>query len=117
MTWSLLFHSNLIQPPGMMLRPAVFSLKVYRAEDIPQSMFVSLLLQTVKRMCPLEPHYAVVTKVRPLGKTQKASHELICENDVDRFSASFTKKVLCSIRVSRLVVRTNVLWWDLGKLS
>ena len=31
------FHSNLIQPPGMMLRPAVFDLRVFRAEDIPQS--------------------------------------------------------------------------------
>lgn len=91
MTGSSLFHSNLIQPPGMMLRPAVFSLKVYRAEDIPQSMFVSLLLQTVKRMCSLEPHDAVVTKVRLLGNTQKASHELICENDVHRFSESLRK--------------------------
>jgi len=33
------FHSNLIQPPGMMLRPAVFDLRVFRAEDIPQSRF------------------------------------------------------------------------------
>ena len=33
------FHSNLIQPPGMMLRPAVFDLRVFRAEDIPQSGF------------------------------------------------------------------------------
>ena len=31
--------SNLIQPPGMMLRPAVFDLRVFRAEDIPQSRF------------------------------------------------------------------------------
>lgn len=30
-------ESNLLQPSGVMLRPAVFSLKVYRAEDIPQS--------------------------------------------------------------------------------
>ncbi|XP_068709292.1 myoferlin-like isoform X2 [Montipora foliosa] len=29
-------ESNLLQPSGVMLRPAVFSLKVYRAEDIPQ---------------------------------------------------------------------------------
>ncbi|XP_073239418.1 myoferlin-like [Porites lutea] len=29
-------EDNLIQPPGMMLRPAFFSLKVFRAEDIPQ---------------------------------------------------------------------------------
>lgn len=29
-------EDNLIQPPGMMLRPAVFSLKIFRAEDIPQ---------------------------------------------------------------------------------
>jgi len=29
-------EDNLIQPPGMMLRPAVFDLRVYRAEDIPQ---------------------------------------------------------------------------------
>ena len=33
------FPSNLIQPPGMMLRPAVFDLRVFRAEDIPQSRF------------------------------------------------------------------------------
>ena len=33
----LFFTSNLLQPSGVMLRPAVFSLKVYRAEDIPQS--------------------------------------------------------------------------------
>jgi len=31
------FFRNLLQPSGVMLRPAVFSLKVYRAEDIPQS--------------------------------------------------------------------------------
>ena len=30
---------NLLQPSGVMLRPAVFSLKVYRAEDIPQSEY------------------------------------------------------------------------------
>lgn len=30
---------NLLQPSGVMLRPAVFSLKVYRAEDIPQSKY------------------------------------------------------------------------------
>ena len=35
------FGSNLIQPPGMMLRPAFFSLKVFKAEDIPQSKFFS----------------------------------------------------------------------------
>lgn len=29
-------ESNLLQPSGVMLRPAVFSLKAYRAEDIPQ---------------------------------------------------------------------------------
>lgn len=29
-------EDNLIQPPGMMLRPAVFSLRIFRAEDIPQ---------------------------------------------------------------------------------
>lgn len=29
-------EDNLIQPPGMMLRPAVFDLRVFRAEDIPQ---------------------------------------------------------------------------------
>ena len=33
----LFFTSNLLQPSGVMLRPAIFSLKVYRAEDIPQS--------------------------------------------------------------------------------
>ena len=36
--------SNLIQPPGMMLRPAVFSLTVFIAEDIPQSEFLTLLI-------------------------------------------------------------------------
>ena len=34
---SQFLFSNLLQPSGVMLRPAVFSLKVYRAEDIPQS--------------------------------------------------------------------------------
>lgn len=34
---SKFLFSNLLQPSGVMLRPAVFSLKVYRAEDIPQS--------------------------------------------------------------------------------
>ncbi|EDO36863.1 predicted protein, partial [Nematostella vectensis] len=29
-------ETNLLQPSGVMLRPATFSLKVYRAEDIPQ---------------------------------------------------------------------------------
>lgn len=29
-------EDNLLQPPGMMLRPAVFSLRIFRAEDIPQ---------------------------------------------------------------------------------
>lgn len=38
------FHSNLIQPPGMMLRPAVFDLRVFRAEDIPQSRFFKIML-------------------------------------------------------------------------
>ena len=28
---------NLLQPSGVELRPATFSLKVFRAEDIPQS--------------------------------------------------------------------------------
>ena len=32
-----LFCRNLLQPSGVMLRPAIFSLKVYKAEDIPQS--------------------------------------------------------------------------------
>ena len=37
MITSQFLFSNLLQPSGVMLRPAVFSLKVYRAEDIPQS--------------------------------------------------------------------------------
>ena len=39
------FTSNLLQPSGVMLRPAIFSLKVYRAEDIPQSenMFFNII--------------------------------------------------------------------------
>lgn len=40
-------EDNLIQPPGMMLRPAVFSLRVYRAEDIPQ--MDSAVCETIKR--------------------------------------------------------------------
>ena len=36
----LFLISNLLQPSGVMLRPAVFSLKVYRAEDIPQSEYI-----------------------------------------------------------------------------
>ena len=31
--------SNLLHPSGVMLRPATFSLKVYKAEDIPQSKY------------------------------------------------------------------------------
>lgn len=34
---SFIFYSNLLCPAGVMLRPGMFSLKVYRAEDIPQS--------------------------------------------------------------------------------
>lgn len=40
-------EDNLIQPPGMMLRPAVFSLRVYRAEDIPQ--MDSAVCETLKK--------------------------------------------------------------------
>ncbi|XP_027056703.1 myoferlin-like [Pocillopora damicornis] len=40
-------EDNLIQPPGMMLRPAVFSLRVYRAEDIPQ--MDSAVCETIKK--------------------------------------------------------------------
>ena len=31
---------NLLRPAGVMLRPATFKLKVFRAEDIPRSKFL-----------------------------------------------------------------------------
>jgi hypothetical protein len=33
----LYIYRNLLKPAGMMLRPATFLIKVYRAEDIPRS--------------------------------------------------------------------------------
>ena len=35
-------ESNLLKPAGMMLRPATFIMKLYRAEDIPQSLLLYL---------------------------------------------------------------------------
>ena len=32
-------ESNLLKPAGLMVRPATFLLKVYRAEDLPRSLF------------------------------------------------------------------------------
>lgn len=35
---SFFFFSNLLRPAGVQLQPATFTLKLYRAEDIPRSM-------------------------------------------------------------------------------
>ena len=34
------FHSNLLRPAGVGLQDAVFTFKVYRAEDLPQSKLI-----------------------------------------------------------------------------
>ena len=55
------FDSNLIQPPGMMLRPAVFSLRVFRAEDIPQSKFLQFIF--FECQLKLACHFARITHI------------------------------------------------------
>lgn len=43
-------YSNLLKPAGIQLRPATFKMKIYRAEDIPRSLYIhtykSICLQT-----------------------------------------------------------------------
>ena len=41
--FTFLYCSNLLRPAGLQLRPAMFKMKVYRAEDLPRSMHTCCL--------------------------------------------------------------------------
>ena len=45
-------HRNLLRPTGVGLQEAVFTLKVYRAEDLPQSKIIVLLI-SVRALIPM----------------------------------------------------------------
>ena len=51
--------SNLLRPAGIQLRPATFTLKLYRAEDIPRSECLCLHISVAVAIClnfPLKLH-------------------------------------------------------------
>lgn len=105
-------EDNLIQPPGMMLRPAVFSLRVYRAEDIPQ--MDSAVCETIKRSFVGGDRKELVDPYMMFsfaGKEARTDVHKNCDHP------EFKKELHVPFQFPTMAEKLKLQLWDWDKLS